>query len=456
MTTTAVDFAHEVPITVGTVTPAQVDAAVAAPLERFPARRWWILFGVALTMLAAGLGTVGIIIGKGLGVMGFNQPVEWAFDITNFVFWIGIGHAGTLISAILFLLRQRWRNAIARFAEAMTIFAVLCAGMFVSVVHLGRVWLAGYLLPYPNQHAVWINFISPLIWDVFAVSTYFTVSLVFWYLGLVPDFATLRDRTTNKVKKLLYSILSLGWRFSNRHWSHYEKLYLILAGFATPLVLSVHTIVSFDFAVSINPGWHATIFPPYFVAGAVFSGFAMVQNVLIFVRKTFKLESIITMKHLDNMNKIILLTGSMVGYSYAMEFFMSWYSGNQFERFVFLSRALGPYAAAYWSMVACNVVFVQLFWFKRIRMNIVLMFVIGVLVNVGMWFERYVIIVTTLSRDFLPSSWGHFSPTPFDFGVLMLGFGLFFTLVLLFVRFLPSVAIAEMKTVLDGSQPAHD
>ena len=455
MTTTAIDYRLEPPVTTGAMRAAEIDAVIAAPLDRFPARRWWIAFGIALTMLSAGMATVTMMARKGVGLLGFNQPVGWAFDITNFVFWIGIGHAGTLISAILFLLRQRWRNAIARFAEAMTIFAVMCAGLFVSVAHLGRWWLAGYLLPYPNQHSLWVNFISPLVWDVFAVSTYFTVSLVFWYLGLVPDFATLRDRTNHPVKKTIYSVLSLGWRFSNRHWSHYEKMYLILAGFATPLVLSVHTIVSFDFAVSVNPGWHTTIFPPYFVAGAVFSGFAMVQNVLILVRRGFKMEHIITLKHLENMNKVILATGSMVGYAYAMEFFTAWYSGSQFERFVFLNRALGPYAWAYWIMVSCNVIFPQLFWFKKVRTNIPVMLVIGVLVNVGMWFERFVIIVTTLSRDFLPSSWGHFSPTAYDFGILILGFGLFFTLVLLFVRFLPSVSIAEVKAVLPGSQPSH-
>jgi len=455
VSSSVVDYSIEPAIMDSRISAVQVDDAISAPLERFPSGRWWIAFAIALTLLGFGAFSATVILYKGVGVLGFNQPVAWAFDITNFVFWIGIGHAGTLISAILFLLRQRWRNAIARFAEAMTIFAVICAGMFVSIVHLGRPWLAGYLLPYPNQHSLWVNFISPLVWDIFAVSTYFTVSLVFWYLGLVPDFATLRDRETHRVKKLIYSVFSLGWRFSNRHWSHYERMYLILAGFATPLVLSVHTIVSFDFAVSVNPGWHATIFPPYFVAGAVFSGFAMVQNVLIFVRKTFKLEHIITVQHLENMNKVMLLTGSMVGYSYAMEFFMSWYSGNPFERFVFLNRALGPYAGAYWTMVSCNVIFVQLFWFKKIRRSVPAMFVIGVLVNVGMWFERYVIIVTTLSRDFLPSSWGHFTPTVFDFGILALGFGLFFTLVLLFVRFLPTVSMAEMKSVLDGSQPSH-
>ena len=454
MITEVIDYRKEPAITIQHVTSADIDTAIEAPLNRFPSRRWWIAFSVALTLLAAGLGTVTLLLFQGIGLLGFNQPVAWAFDVTNFVFWVGIGHAGTLISAILFLMRQRWRNAIARFAEAMTIFAVICAGMFVTIAHLGRVWLAGYLFPYPNQHGLWVNFISPLVWDVFAVSTYFTVSFVFWYLGLLPDFATLRDRTKNKYKKITYSVLSLGWRFSNRHWSHYEKMYLILAGFATPLVLSVHTIVSFDFAVSVNPGWHATIFPPYFVAGAVFSGFAMVQNVLVVVRKMFKFEHIITMNHLENMNKIILLTGSMVGYAYAMEFFMAWYSGSQFERFVFLNRALGPYAWAYWTMVSCNVIFPQLFWFKRFRRSIFVMFIIGILVNVGMWFERYVIIVTTLSRDFLPSSWGHFSPTIYDFGILSLGFGLFFTFVLLFVRFLPSVAMAEMKTVLDGAQPS--
>jgi Ni/Fe-hydrogenase subunit HybB-like protein len=455
LSTAVTDYTIEVPITVGEIKSTDIDAAIAAPLDRFPSRRWWLALAVTLTMLSIGLTTVLVITFKGIGVLGFNQPVAWAFDVTNFVFWVGIGHAGTLISAILFLLRQRWRNAIARFAEAMTIFAVLCAGLFVSVVHLGRYWLAGYLMPYPNQHSLWVNFLSPLVWDVFAVSTYLTVSFVFWYLGLIPDFATLRDRTDNKIKKTIYTILSLGWRFSNKHWSHYEKMYLILAGFATPLVLSVHTIVSFDFAVSINPGWHATIFPPYFVAGAVFSGFAMVQNVLVIVRRMFKLEHIITMKHLENMNMVMLLTGSMVGYAYAMEFFMAWYSGSQFERFVFINRALGPYAWAYWIMVSCNVIFVQLFWFKKIRTHVVLMVLIGILVNVGMWFERYVIIVTTLSRDFLPSSWGYFSPTIYDFGILLLGFGLFFTLVLLFVRFLPSVSMAEMKGVLPGAQPTH-
>jgi len=383
-----------------------------------------------------------------------NNPVGWGLPIVNFVFWVGIGHAGTLISAILFLFRQKWRNGIARFAEGMTIFAVMTAMIFPAI-HVGRPWLAGYLFPYPNQHSLWVNFTSPLLWDVFAVSTYFTVSFIFWYVGLIPDFATLRDRAAGKIKKIIYSIFSLGWRGSNRHWQHYEMVYLILAGFATPLVLSVHTIVSFDFAVSIMPGWHTTIFPPYFVAGAVFSGFAMVQNVLIFIRKIFNYEHIITLDTLEKMNKIILLTGSLVGYAYTMEFFIAWYSGVQAETFTFVNRAFGPYAWAYWIMFSCNVFFPQLFWFKKIRRNIPIMFVLAVLVNVGMWFERFVITVTSLSRDYLPSSWAYYKPTLTDFAILIGSFGFFFTWVLLFTKTLPVVSIAEIKAVVDGSQPSH-
>jgi molybdopterin-containing oxidoreductase family membrane subunit len=336
----------------------------------------------------------------------------------------------------------------------MTIFAVMTAGIF-PIIHLGRPWLAGYLFPYPNQHSLWVNFTSPLIWDVFAVSTYFTVSLIFWYVGLIPDLAVLRERTVNKIKKIIYSIFSLGWRFSNRHWQHYDMVYLILAGFATPLVLSVHTIVSFDFAVSILPGWHSTIFPPYFVAGAVFSGFAMVQNILILIRKIFNYEHIITLNTLEKMNKVILLTGSMVGYSYLMEMFIAWYSGIQPERFVFINRALGPYAVEFWIMVSCNVIFPQLFWFKKIRRSIIIMFAIGIFVNVGMWMERFVIVVTSLSRDFLPSSWHHFTPTWVDFSILIGSFGFFFTWLLLFTKALPVVSMAEVKAVLKGSQPTH-
>jgi len=447
------DYTRELPVVEGRPRAAELDATIAAPLDQFPSRTWWIIFSIALSFLSIGVFCIGMTLYKGLGLWGVNQPVSWGFDIVNFVFWVGIGHAGTLISAILFLLRQRWRTGIARFAEAMTIFAVMCAGLF-PLLHTGRQWLPLYLSPYPNQHGLWVNFTSPLLWDVFAVSTYFTVSLVFWYVGLIPDLATLRDRTTSKIKKIIYSVFSLGWRHSNRHWQHYERAYLILAGFATPLVLSVHTIVSFDFAVSVIPGWHTTIFPPYFVAGAVFSGFAMVQNVLIFVRQAFNLKHIITLDHLEKMNKVMIVTGSMVGYAYAMEFFIAWYGGNQFERFVFLNRALGPYAWAYWTMISCNVIFPQLFWFKKIRRSIPAMFVIGITVNIGMWFERFVIIVTSLSRDFLPSSWGHYTPTFYDVGILLGSFGLFFTLMLIFVRVLPVVSISEVKAVIEGGQPS--
>jgi len=413
-----------------------------------------IAISITGTMLLIGAICVGLTFYYGIGMWGNNQPVGWAFGIINFVFWVGIGHAGTLISAILFLLRQKWRTGIARFAEAMTIFAVICAGLF-PIIHTGRPWLAGYLIPYPNEHGLWVNFNSPLVWDVFAVSTYFTVSLIFWYVGLIPDFATLRDRTANKIKKVIYSVFSLGWRHSNRHWHHYEKAYMILAGLATPLVLSVHTVVSFDFATAVIPGWHSTIFPPYFVAGAIFSGFAMVVTCLLFLRKVFNLEHIITMNHLDNMNKIILATGMMVGYGYAMELFMAWYSGNHFERFVFLNRAFGPYAWAYWTMISCNVLLPQLFWFKKIRRSIPMMLFIVIFVNVGMWFERFVIIVTSLHRDFLPSSWRMYTPTLVDLGILLGSFGLFFTLVLLFTRTLPVVSMAEVKAVILGSQPSH-
>ncbi len=455
MSTATVDYTRELPVVEGTMTASDIDAAIAAPLDRFPSRSWWIGLGVTSTMLLVGVMAVGVTLWKGLGVWGVNQPVAWGFDIVNFVFWVGIGHAGTLISAILFLMRQRWRTGIARFAEAMTIFAVMCAGLF-PLLHTGRPWLPLYLTPYPNQHALWVNFTSPLLWDVFAVSTYFTVSAVFWYLGLIPDMATLRDRTTNKIKKVAYAVLSLGWRHSNRHWQHYERAYLILAGFATPLVLSVHTIVSFDFAVSVLPGWHTTIFPPYFVAGAVFSGFAMVQNVLVVVRRLFRLKSIITIDHLEKMNKIMIVTGALVGYAYAMEFFIAWYSGSQFELFVFLNRALGPYAWAYWTMVTCNVVIPQLFWIKKVRRSTVAMFIVAIFVNIGMWFERFVIVVTSLSRDFLPTSWGHYVPSVVDVGILIGSFGLFFTLILIFVRVLPVISISEVKAVLEGAQPRHD
>jgi Ni/Fe-hydrogenase subunit HybB-like protein len=454
VSTAAVDYMNEETVVTGTPTAGEIDEVVSKPLDLFPPRLWWIAFAVTGSMLGLGVICIGITLFYGLGAWGVNQPVSWGFDIVNFVFWVGIGHAGTLISAILFLLRQRWRNGIARFAEAMTIFAVMCAGMF-PLLHTGRPWLSMYLTPYPNQHGIWVNFTSPLLWDVFAVSTYFTVSAVFWYLGLVPDLATLRDRTSQPVRKLIYSVFSLGWRHSNRHWQHFERAYLILAGFATPLVLSVHTIVSFDFAVSVIPGWHTTIFPPYFVAGAVFSGFAMVQNSLIAVRHYFKLTHLITIDTLEKMNKVMILTGSLVGYAYGMEFFIAWYSGSQFETFVFINRALGPYAWAYWIMISCNVISPQLFWFKRIRRSLPAMFVIGVLVNVGMWFERFVIVVTSLSRDFLPSSWGHYVPSFVDVGIFIGSIGLFFSLILVFVRVLPVISLAEIKAVVPGAQPHH-
>jgi molybdopterin-containing oxidoreductase family membrane subunit len=449
-----IDYTIEPEVVEGKPSHSAVNDAIAKPLETKPTWKYYFALGISSTLLLIGAVCLGYSFYYGIGLWGNNQPVGWAVPIVNFVFWVGIGHAGTLISAILFLFRQRWRTGIARFAEAMTIFAVITAGLF-PLIHTGRPWLAGYLFPLPNQHHLWVNFTSPLIWDVFAVSTYLTVSFVFWYIGLIPDLAMLRDRTTSKIKKVIYSIFSLGWRHSNRHWNHYEMIYLILAGFATPLVLSVHTIVSFDFAVSILPGWHTTIFPPYFVAGAVFSGFAMVQNVLIIVRKIFNLEHIITLDTLEKMNKVMLATGMMVGYAYGMEFFIAWYSGNPLESFVFLNRAFGNYAWAYWIMVSCNVIFTQLFWFKKIRRSIVPMFIIGVLVNVGMWFERFVIVVTTLSKDFLPSNWDYYKPTLVDIGILLGSFGLFFTLVILFIRSLPVVSISEVKAVIKGSQPGH-
>ncbi|MBE2219031.1 MAG: polysulfide reductase NrfD [Ignavibacteria bacterium] len=447
-------YKREIPLVEGKTSFKEIDDVIAKPTETKPNIKWWIAIGISSTALMIGAVCLGLTFWYGVGLWGNNQPVGWAFDIINFVFWIGIGHAGTLISAILFLFRQKWRTGIARFAEAMTIFAVMTAGIFPAI-HTGRPWLDGYLFPYPNQHSLWVNFTSPLLWDVFAVSTYFTVSFVFWFIGLIPDFATLRDRTTSGIKKAIYTLLSLGWRGSNRHWQHYERVYLILAGLSTPLVLSVHTIVSFDFAVSVIPGWHTTIFPPYFVAGAIFSGFGMVSTVLIIVRKVFDMEHIITVNTLEKMNKILLATGTMVGYAYAMEFFIAWYSGNPIEQFTFINRAFGPYAWAYWIMFSCNVFFPQLFWFKKIRRNIPLTFVLVLLVNVGMWFERYVIIVTSLTRDYLPSSWGMYFPTMYDFGILLGSFGMFFTLVLLFAKTMPVVAMSEIKAVTEGAQPTH-
>ncbi|MCH2137903.1 MAG: polysulfide reductase NrfD [Phycisphaerales bacterium] len=421
-----------------------------------PPRAWYIAMAMSVSLLGLLGCMVGYLIFTGVGVWGNNNPVMWGFPIVNFVFWVGIGHAGTLISAILFLFRQKWRTSINRFAEAMTIFAVICAGLFPGI-HIGRVWLAYWLFPIPNQMDMWPQFRSPLLWDVFAVSTYFTVSLLFWYVGLIPDLATLRDRATSKIKAFSYGLFSLGWRGSMRHWHRYERAYLLLAALATPLVLSVHSVVSFDFAVSQLPGWHTTIFPPYFVAGAIFSGFAMVLTLAIPARELWGLKNFITLRHLENMAKIVLLTGSMVGYAYGMEFFIAWYSGELYESFAFVNRAFGQYAWAYWIMVSCNVITPQIFWFKACRRNIWVLFVASLFVNIGMWFERFVITVTSLAQDFLPSSWGWYEPTWVDFVTFLGSFGLFMTLFLLFIRYLPVLAIAEIKAIMPAADPhAHD
>ena len=426
---------------------------VSGIVEQQAPPKWYLLFAMAVSGAMVLLGAIGWLVWEGTGVWGLNNPVGWGWAIVNFVFWVGIGHAGTLISAILFLLRQQWRTAINRFAEAMTIFAVICALVFPGI-HVGRIWLAYYMFPIPNQMLIWPNFRSPLLWDIFAVGTYFTVSTLFWYVGLIPDLATLRDRATNVRKKVL-GFFAMGWRGGNRQWQHYEKAYLMLAGLATPLVLSVHSVVATDFATSMVPGWHTTIFPPYFVAGAVFSGFGMVMTLAIIARKIYGLEDIITINHLEKMNKIILVTGSMVGYAYMTEFFIAWYSGNEFEVFAFINRALGPYAWAYWIMFTCNVITPQIFWFKKVRRSIPIMFVASIFVNIGMWFERFVITVTSLSRDYLPSSWDYYSPTIWDMLTFIGSFGLFFTFFLLFLRFLPMVALSEVKGVLPAADPHY-
>ncbi len=432
----------------------EVTAIISSPTEpvRTP-KTWHILFLASLSLLCLLGVMLAYLVWEGTGIWGVNMPVAWGWAIVNFVWWIGIGHAGTLISAILFLFRQKWRTAINRFAEAMTIFAVMCAFIFPAL-HVGRVWVAYWMFPLPNSMGMWPNFRSPLLWDVFAVSTYFTVSLLFWYVGLVPDLATLRDRATGKLKKTLYGIFALGWRGANRHWQNYERTYLILAAISTPLVLSVHSIVSFDFAVSNVPGWHTTIFPPYFVAGAVFSGFALVSTLMIIARKVYGLEKLVTMHHLDNMNKFMLATGTIVGYAYAMEFFVAWYSGNPYERFAFINRALGPFGWAYWIMLFCNVVSPQLFWWKKIRHNLLVTFIITIFINIGMWFERFVIVIT-LHADFLPSSWGYYRPSWVDVLTYVGTFGLFGTLFLLFLRFLPALAISEVKGVMPEASPHH-
>ncbi len=442
------------PVTVGEVSAGALDDQVLAHVERKPPRAWFIAFGFTSAFALIGFALIGYTFVVGIGAWGNNIPAAWAFDITNFVFWIGIGHAGTLISAILLLFRARWRNSISRFAEAMTIFAVMVAGIF-PVIHVGRPWLAFWLFPYPNQRAIWPNFRSPLIWDVFAVSTYFSVSLLFWYLGLMPDFASLRDRTKSRIRKFFYSMFALGWRGSASHWRHFERAYLIIAGLATGLVLSVHSVVSFDFAVSLVPGWHMTIFPPYFVTGAIFAGFAMVVMALVLVRETMNLKNLITMYHLEVMNKIILTCSCLMGYAYLMEGFTAWYSMNKYIHHTFWEYIAGTYWWAGWLTITCNIIIPQILWVRRFRRNYFTMIFVALAVTAGMWFERFVIIVSSLHQDYMPSAWAVYKPTIVDFGILAGSFGLFFTLVLLFARALPVIATTEMKSVIPGSQPVH-
>lgn len=450
----------EKPLIAGDKTAKNVTDDISSLVERVPGIKWFLMVGGAKSLLLFYLVIVGCIVGVGMGLMGVNHPVGWGTDIVTFVFWVGIGHAGTLISAVLYLFRQKWRTSIARSAEAMTVFAVATAGIF-PIIHTGRPWLAFWLFPYPNQRGpLWVNFRSPLLWDVFAISTYATVSIVFWYVGMVPDFATLRDRAKRngkKISNLVFGALSLGWRGSTRDWSHYEMVYLILAALSTPLVLSVHSIVSFDFAVAQLPGWHTTIFPPYFVAGAIFSGFAMVVTLMTLIRIAVPVfKDYITLDHMELMNKIIMTTGMLVGYAYASEFFIAWYSGSNYEGYAFINRAFGPYWWSYWSMVTCNVLIPQIFWFKKMRRCIPVMFVVSIFVNIGMWFERYVITVTSLHRDFLPANWGLFDMTIYDFGALIGSFGMFFTLFLLYIQFVPAVSIAEVKPVINtGKEGGH-
>ncbi|HTM53810.1 MAG TPA: NrfD/PsrC family molybdoenzyme membrane anchor subunit [Pirellulales bacterium] len=416
-------------------------------LARRAPRSWLFGFAVSFVFFMIFLYAAGYLLARGIGIWGNNIPVAWAFDITNFVWWIGIGHAGTLISAVLLLFRQAWRTSINRFAEAMTLFAVACAGMY-PLLHLGRPWVFYWLLPYPNTMTLWPQFRSPLIWDVFAVSTYALVSLIFWYVGLIPDMATLRDRAKGTFAKISYGILAMGWRGSARHWKRYETAYLLLAGLATPLVVSVHSIVGLDFAVSIVPGWHVTLFPPYFVAGAIFSGFAMVMTLAIPLRAVYGLQDFITLRHLGNMAKVMLTTGLVVAYGYLMEIFFAWYSGNDFEWSLIVDRALGAYAPVYWSLIVCNLLVPQVLWFRRARRNVPLLFAVAFVVNVGMWLERFVIIVISLHHGYLPSAWGMYTPTVWDFAQFFGSIGLFLTLLFLFIRLLPVISIFELRELV--------
>ncbi len=440
------------PLVAGDKNYHQVTEDICRPIEAAPTFAWRVGFTISTLLLAFGVLSVSMEVIYGIGKWNLNKTIGWGWDITNFVWWVGIGHAGTLISAILLLFRQGWRTGVNRAAEAMTIFAVMCAGQF-PIFHMGRVWNAFFVLPYPNSRgSLWVNFNSPLLWDVFAISTYFTVSLLFWYSGLIPDFATVRDRAKTKLRKMLYGVASFGWSGSTKHWQRHESLSLVLAGLSTPLVLSVHTIVSFDFATSVVPGWHTTIFPPYFVAGAIFSGFAMVQTLLLVTRKTLGLEEYITIGHIEAMNKVIVLTGSIVGCAYLTELFIAWYGQNKYEQFAFFENRLNlssPYGWSYWLMMACNVISPQIFWSSKMRRNLTVTFFMSIIVNIGMWFERFVIIVTSVYRDHLPSSWGYYySPTIWEVGFYMGTFGLFFTCYFLFVKYFPVIAIAEIKYVL--------
>jgi Ni/Fe-hydrogenase subunit HybB-like protein len=430
--------------TLGTVT----DKISSIVLGRGTSKGWLFGFAIAFSLLMLLNFAIGYLMIKGVGIWGINIPIGWGFAIVNFVWWIGIGHAGTLISAILLLLRQQWRTSINRFAEAMTLFAVACAGMF-PLLHMGRPWLFYWLMPLPNPMWLWPQFRSPLVWDVFAVSTYATVSLLFWFVGLIPDLATLRDRAKHRPAQIIYGMLAMGWRGSAVHWSRYETASILLAGLATPLVVSVHTVVSFDFSVAQLAGWHTTIFPPYFVAGAIYSGFAMVMTLAIPIRKFYNLEDFITMRHLGNMAKVMLATGLIVAYGYMMETFMAFYSGNQFDRFAIINRMTGPYAFFYWLLIACNIVIPQCMWSRKVRNNVAILFVISLVVNVGMWLERFVIVVISLHRDFLPSSWGMYYPTRWDWATFVGTIGLFLTLLFLFIRFLPVISIYEMRSLVE-------
>tara|TARA_B100000902_G_scaffold163425_2_gene158593 strand:+ start:10075 stop:11460 length:1386 start_codon:yes stop_codon:yes gene_type:complete len=442
------------PLIIGKKTYHDISKEISYPVEGKANKYWWILFGLSFILFLWGILCMAYTIGTGIGAWGLNKTINWAWDITNFVWWIGIGHAGTLISAVLLLFRQKWRMSINRSAEAMTIFGVAQAALF-PLIHMGRPWLAFFVFPIPNNYgSLWVNFNSPLLWDVFAISTYFSVSVVFWYIGLIPDFAMLRDRFNEKtapLKKQLYTFLSWGWSGKAKHWQRFEEVSLVLAGLCTPLVFSVHSIVSMDFATSIIPGWHTTIFPPYFVLGALFSGFAMVETLLIIVRKVVSLESYITIKHIEYMNIIILLTGSLVGTAYITELFMAWYSGVEYEQYAFLNRATGPYWWSYAIMMGCNVITPQLYWFSSIRKSLVATFILSIFVNIGMWFERFVIIVTSLHRDYLPSSWAMFSPSYIDIGIYLGTIGFFFVLFLLYARTFPVIAQAELKSILKSS-----